>query len=204
MLSFACVNRRSWPEPEIPMPIPPLDKITGTLPPHLGDPRQPSDLSPYPCTILELVQRFSYSPERKSILEGLLEFRKLLSSIGLQGQQWIDGSFLEDVEGMRSRPPGDIDVVSFVWAPVDLLQLQFAIAQAAPQILSPAWVKASYKVDHFLVSLGSNPWLVVNSATYYYGLFSHTRDSIWKGMVVVPFGNSADEDAALNELRNLP
>jgi hypothetical protein len=42
------------------MPIPAFDHNL-VLPPHTGDPRDRSDLSPYACTTLELVQRFATS-----------------------------------------------------------------------------------------------------------------------------------------------
>lgn len=73
------------------MPIPPFDSILNTLPPHVGDPRQPMDLSPYGCSIEELSERFCTSPRRKSILEGFLELRGELLATGMQGCQWVDG-----------------------------------------------------------------------------------------------------------------
>jgi hypothetical protein len=52
------------------MPIPAFDGILNVLPPHLGDPRNPADHSPYPCTRLELCGRFGTSAERRTILTG--------------------------------------------------------------------------------------------------------------------------------------
>jgi hypothetical protein len=96
------------------MPIPPFDSIKNVLPPHLGNPTQRSHLSPYPCTVTELCNRFATSPKRKRILNGFIELRAILFSLGIQGFQWLSGSFLENIEVLERRDPGDIDVVTFV------------------------------------------------------------------------------------------
>src|SRR5258707_13269006 len=98
------------------MPIPPFDS-NSVLPPHLGDPRLSNEISPYPCSSLELCDRFATSPDRVRILDGFLRLRALLRDHGMtDGFQWVDGSFLEDVENAEHRPPGDIDVVTFYWS----------------------------------------------------------------------------------------
>src|SRR5882672_7829456 len=97
------------------MPIPPFD-LDSVLPPHLGDPTEPDEISPYPCTTLELCQRFSTSPERIEILKGFLHLRAELRRPGMaEGIQWLDGSFFEDIENSEGRSPNDIDVVTFFW-----------------------------------------------------------------------------------------
>jgi hypothetical protein len=55
-------------------PIPPWN-ARGVLPPN--DPLDPagSDRSPYPVPLLDLVMRFATLPERRAILQGLLDFR---------------------------------------------------------------------------------------------------------------------------------
>jgi hypothetical protein len=66
-----------------------------------------------------LVQRFAASRERLDILRGLLEYRAALGAIGIvQGFQWLDGSFVEDVEVTKGRPPSDIDVVTLAYRPI--------------------------------------------------------------------------------------
>jgi hypothetical protein len=83
-------------------------------PQHLGDPTDPGQISPYPCTILEVCQRFATSPDRVSILDGLLKLRALLIGQGLTAAtQWLSGSFVEDIESLEARPPHDIDVVTW-------------------------------------------------------------------------------------------
>src|SRR5437868_6595038 len=97
------------------MPIPPFDHNL-VIPPHVGDPRVPAELSPYPCTTLELCQRFGTSDERRDILLNFLRFRDLLRRHHLiNGFQWLDGSFLENIEAIEGRPPRDLDVVTIYW-----------------------------------------------------------------------------------------
>ena len=122
----------------------------------------------------------------------------------MRGFQWIDGSFVEDVEATRSSPPNDVDVVTFALYSHDDQQLAIAINGIAPRLLNRSWVKASYKVDHFLLSLGSHPQRVVENTTYFHGLFSHTRDGVWKGMLCVDFGDAKEDQDALAELGTTP
>ena len=87
----------------------------GVLPPvrpnHLG---YSPDRSPYAVSLLTLVERFSTTPERIKILQGFLQFRACLHELGVtSGFQWLDGSFMEQVELLESRSPNDIDVVTF-------------------------------------------------------------------------------------------
>lgn len=185
------------------MPIPPFDGIFNVLPPHLGDPRQISDLSPYRCTVTELCDRFGTSPGRKRILEGFLALRDELFALGIQGFQWLDGSFLEDIETQEGRGPKDIDVVSFVSRPADANAL-FTVLSAKPNLNSRAQVKGTYHVDHFWVPLGNNPILLVSLVRYWYGLFSHRRDRAWKGMLVVNLADQSDDATARIVLESKP
>ena len=96
------------------VPIPPWTS-RGVLPSI--DPGDPTggDRSPYPASLLDVVMRFSTSPERRTILQGLLDYRAALHRMGLvSGFQWLDGSFLENIELLESRSPRDIDVVTFL------------------------------------------------------------------------------------------
>ena len=94
------------------MPIPQFDGITNVIPPCQFDPRNPSDLTPYICTFEEVCQRFATAPERIEILRGCLAFRQELVRRGVNGFQWLDGSFVEDIEAQEGRSPQDIDVVT--------------------------------------------------------------------------------------------
>jgi hypothetical protein len=154
------------------------------LPPHLGDPRGPGQLSPYPCTTAELVQRFGVSHERREILRGFLGFRERLRATGLtRGFQWLDGSFLEDIETQEARPPRDLDVVTVFWD-YDLAFQQTVFA-AFPEFAHPAMAKANFALDHYPFDAGYRPEVTVEYARYWMLLFSHNRDGVWKGMLKI-------------------
>ena len=135
-----------------------------------------------------LVKRFATSPERIEILMGLIGYREKLRSLGLQdGFQWIDGSFVEQVELTRSRPPADVDVVTFARRPAITDEEWVNLAQANVQLFDQTAVKTQFKCDAYFVDLGINPALIVSDTRYWFGLFSHQRDtSLWKGMLAVP------------------
>lgn len=177
------------------MPIPAFDGILNVLPPHLGDPRRREELSPFPCTVAELCDRFATTAKRKQILEGFLHLRAELFDLGIQGFQWLGGSFLEDIEAQERRDPNDIDAVTFVSDPAAPAELE-AKLRTKPELLNRAHVKMAYFVDHFWVPLASSVVDVVDVTRYWYGLFSHRRDRVWKGMLVVDLIDKSDDDTA--------
>lgn len=169
-------------------PIPPWN-ARGVLPPN--DPLDPTglDRSPYVVPLLDVVMRFATSAERFAILQGLLDFRSALHRMGLiSGFQWLDGSFLEDVERLDKRAPRDIDVVTFLDMPAS-----FTPAPPDDAALRRAHAKARFKVDSYLVELDSTPprELTLLSA-YWYGVWSHRRTAEWKGFLQVDL--APDED----------
>lgn len=185
------------------MPIPAFDWILNILPPHLGDPRIPSDLSPYPCTAEEVCDRFATTPTRKTILDGFLRLREELRRIGISGLQWIGGSFVEDIETQEGRDPHDIDVVTFVADRASPADIAVAL-QKNPQLLSRAWVKGTFQVDHYWIPLRSDGEAVVENTRYWCSLFSHRRDRIWKGMLRVDLNATDDDSSARTLLRSKP
>ena len=126
------------------MPIPPFDGILNVIPPHLGDPKRREDLSPYSCTVEELCDRFATSPKRREILDGFLALRREFFKIGLKGFQWVDGSFVEDIEMHEGRDPDDIDVVTFVDSAKDDLAVITLIQSSNKLLLSPRHIKTTY------------------------------------------------------------
>ena len=178
------------------MTIPAFDH-NGVLPPHRGDPRQRAELSPYPVTSLQVIERFFTSPEREAILRGWLALRASLAADGMNsGFQWLDGSFMEDIEKREARAPKDLDVVTF-----------YRPAPGFHQTITglPAWAnrasaKQTYKMDHILVDLSVAGELLVDLTRYWSGLFSHTRDAVWKGMLRVELATPQDDNAALARL----
>ena len=184
------------------MPIPPFDGILNVLPPHLGDPRNPADLSPYGCSVEDLCIQFATSPARKQILLGLLNLRAELFGVGIRGFQWLGGSFLEDIEMQEGRPPNDVDAVTFADEPGSLVDFGEIIAARRDLVFPQS--KLSYAADHYLVSLASTPIRIVESTKYWYGLFSHRRDKLWKGMLLVDLRDKANDDAARIALESKP
>jgi hypothetical protein len=173
------------------MPIPAFDGILNVLPPHLGKDGTVDDLSPYKCTMQEVCERFATSPERITILKGVLALRNELWELNLRGFQWMDGSFVEDIEVQESRNPGDIDIVTF-YEPTDGGKLFQERLQKDPSILQRTHVKATFHADHFWLPLGTPPVSLVEQTRYWYGLFSHRRDRTWKGMLQVGLSEKDD------------
>ena len=180
----------------------PAFSVSGVLPPHMGDPRDPTQVSPYPSTTEEFVSRYCLTEERASILSGLLDYRQELHSKGISsGFQLLDGSFSENLEATELRAPRDIDVVTFARRPSFAQSneeiLNFAIQN--PNIFQPQEVKKAFKCDAYWIDLNVDPLYIVTSTMYWYGLFSHRRDGLWKGMIRIELGT--DDSAARLRLR---
>ncbi len=104
--------------------------------------------------------RFSTSSARCKILEGLLDYRQAMHRIGLvSGFQWLDGSFLEDVETIEKREPRDIDVVTFFHTPNPL-----SITDAEALLFDPATTKR--RLSNWIPSRHVNecPGLLIGTA----------------------------------------
>ncbi len=178
------------------MPIPGFDGILNALPPYLRVvDGYVQDMSPYECTVVELCDRFTTSDARRRILAGLLKFRKDVLALGIQGFQWLGGSFVEDIEAHAGRDPGDIDVVTFASNPEKPAQLSNILNQK-PELFDADRVKEMYRVDHHWISLGSESAKLVEEALFWYGLYSHRNDQTWKGMLKVKLTDRTDDDAA--------
>ncbi|WP_416046461.1 DUF6932 family protein [Delftia acidovorans] len=176
---------------------------SGVLPPFLGDgPDERQAASPYKASMSELVVHFGYTPERRRILRGLLDFRHALRSVAIvTGFQIIDGSFLEDCERTRSRPPSDIDLVTFSHLPVPAQEATAFLGEHIA-LFDTAAVKQAYACDAYFVDLAKDARYVVQDTIYWYGLFSHQRDTfMWKGLVTIPM--LSDDNQALIELEKL-
>jgi hypothetical protein len=172
------------------------------IPPHIGNPTVSNQLSPYPTDTLQLCQRFATSPERIAILRGLLAFRQRLHYEGLlNGIQWLDGSFLEDIEKREHRPPRDIDVVTFYWGYDFAFQQQ--MMTAFPEFVRSSLSKAAFSVDHYPVDSSYVPQ-IIELTRYWTQLFSHNRLGVWKGMLSLQLNTATIDQSALNYLNSLP
>jgi hypothetical protein len=183
-------------------PIPDFDHNL-VLPPHLGSPTDPNQLSPYPCTTLDLCQKFGTSEERRNILSRFLDFRDRLRQENLtNGFQWLDGSFLEDIEAQAERAPNDLDVVTVYWGYDS--DFQNNLGKHFPEFASPSLAKANFLLDHYTVDAGYEPDVVVEYTRYWISLFSHNRLGVWKGMLKIGLNTQAEDAAARLELERQP
>lgn len=174
----------------------------GVLPPiRPSAPGSSPDRSPYVVDLAMVFDRFATSPQRITILDGLLRFRAGLHNMGItSGFQWLDGSFLEQVEIVESRAPRDMDVVTFFDLPQG--QDQDTLVQHHGLLFNQVHVKATYAMDAYFVVLGqpTNAWQVKNIA-YWYSMWSHRRDGLWKGFVQVDLNPA--QDSIAREILNL-
>lgn len=176
--------------------IPELNQ-SGVLPPFIPEqgPTDPAGMAPYKTTITEFVLCYAHTPERISILKGLLDYRRKLRSIGVRkGFQWLDGSFVENVELNRGRPPSDVDIVTFAFRPTNDLEQWKDLVNKNADLFFPNEAKKKYCCDAYFVDLNTHPIHVVSNTRYWFGLFSHQRESyLWKGMIEIPIECSDDQ-----------
>ena len=165
----------------------------GLLPPFLDNPASP-DRSPYRASLSETMIRFGSAGEgRRNLLSGLLDFRAALHGAGLtRGFQWIDGSFVEDVESLRGCAPRDIDAVTFFYIPEG--HTRESLARDFPNVFATAATKAAFRVDSYFVGLNqTDAERIVDRTAYWYSLWGHTRQRLWKGFVEVDLDPGEDE-----------
>ena len=153
--------------------------------------------SPYTVSLFDLAERFGNTEPRRRLLRGLLDFRAELHEAGLtQGFQWINGSFLEDVESRNARPPNDIDLVTFFYIPDGYTGQR--LLEDFPSLSDRAALKNRYAVDSYYAQLNQvTSEEIIDSAKYWYSLWSHTRDGNWKGYLQIDLADADDKQARL-------
>ena len=107
---------------------------------------------------------------------------------------------MEDIETLETRHPQDVDLVTFHYRPAAIVDdaAWLAFIQANIALLDSQLVKPVFKCDPYFVDLSTTPESLVNLARYWFGLFSHRRTGIWKGLLQVPLSVSQDDaDASL-------
>lgn len=168
----------------------------GVLPPVRPEVHGSSpDRSPYRVALATLVDRFAITPERMSILDGLLRFREKLHSLGIvSGFQWLNGSFIEHIEVLEDRQPRDIDVVTFFDLPEG--ETQESLLKKAGQLFDQKYLKDTFMVDGYFEVLGQpiDSWKVQKIA-YWYSMWSHRRNGIWKGFAQIDLNPLHDSEA---------
>lgn len=161
--------------------------------------------SPYRVSVLALVERFATSTERVAILRGYLAYRASLHRLGLiTGFQWVDGSFIEDVERVEARAPNDVDVVSFLLAPRGS---DAGVIDGDHDALDNAAAKSRFRVDGYFVELDYlEPREITSITTYWYSLWSHRRNGVWKGFIEVELdpGDDAAAETFLDSALEVP
>jgi hypothetical protein len=183
------------------MPIPSFDH-NNVLPPHLGDPTDRSHLSPYQCSILEVCHNFSTSANRILILKNFVRFRQRMTITGIiYGFQWLDGSFLENVEISQNRSPNDLDVVTF-YGNLSIVE-QTNIRASFPEFVNPGLSKANFFLDHYIVDYSYNPDVTVEQTRYWLQLFTHNRLGVWKGILRLPLNTPIEDQHALDYLNSI-
>jgi len=177
---------------------------SAVLPPvRPGQPGHSPDRSPYSATLSEILQRFATSPERIAILRGLLAYRNELTRVGItDGFQWLDGSFMEHKELLMNQPPNDVDVVTFFNLPAGITDQQIFVSQI-PDLFYPDRSKLRFHVDAYAMLLGNVLDVSdIQQISYWYSMWSHRKNGLWKGFVRVDI--SPDEDqialAVLNQI----
>jgi hypothetical protein len=106
---------------------------------------------------------------------------------------------MENIESLEGRSPNDVDVVTFFQLPLGMTQA--TVAAAAPQIfpMTPPQrltFKGHYFVDPYPVDLASPPDRLVKLSAYWYSVWSHRRDSSWKGYLQIDLSPAADAAAS--------
>jgi len=132
-------------------------------------------------------------------LDGLLRYRAALYQAGItSGFQWLDGSFVEDVESRQKRAPRDIDTVIFLSLPAEMAQAGHN-ASGIGTLFDRAYLKTHYLLDAYFFQLG-NPLdaQTIRYIAYWYGFFSHRESKHWKGFVQTAL--SAQEDALAHQI----
>ena len=148
--------------------------------------------APYVARLVEFVTRFVTTPERVELMERFLNYRTALHQAGIsQGFQWINGSFVENIEqSSRSRPPKDIDVVTFFFR-------EESTREGYETLFDPEITKLNFDVDGYGIELG-RPLAVVTAIDigYFHGMWSHRRvDHVWKGFIQVQLDPEEDPPA---------
>jgi len=119
----------------------------------------------------------------------------------ITGFQWLNGSFMEDVETSKRRPPNDLDLITFFGGlsedEIDNILATF------PEFGSPALSKINFHLDHYAIDYTIDPILTIEQTRYWQQLFSHNRNRVWKGILQLPLNTEIDDRQSLVYLNSL-
>lgn len=153
----------------------------------------------------ELATAMGTTPHRKQLIVNLITYRHMLATEGyVSGIQFIDGSFVENVETIANRPPVDIDVFSVLNVPPKYLTDMSAWqATGLPfwqtEIINRDRNKQRFGLDTYAVLFeerAAQPMNLISDIIYWYGLFSHQRGTLaWKGFAGLALDPASDQTA---------
>lgn len=192
------------------MALPPFD-MRGLLPPVNGGGGTTPDRSPYFCTMTELCSALGTSDHRKALLRNLIGYRAVIASDDfVDGIQFINGSFVENIEAIEGRHPNDIDVFSILVPPAKYVSTPVLWQTTGSkfwqtEIIDNAKNKTRFSVDCYAMILDvENLGNFLRRSLYWYSVFSHKKSNHeWKGFAAVPL-NLADDQDALAALAGAP
>lgn len=173
------------------------------MPPFLGADETTHTRSPYLVTMGELAAALGSTPQRRQLLRNLIAYRAVIAGDGYQsGIQFVDGSFVENIEVTASRPPSDIDVFSILDAPAKYQSDPAAWAATG----LPFWQKEVSDRDRNKTRFSLDtyadlfqemaPLGLIDSVIYWYSLFSHQRTTLaWKGFAALVLDPAGDQVA---------
>lgn len=175
----------------------------GLLPPFVGDDPAVIERSPYFVTMPDLVKVLGTSPYRRELLYNLIQYRAIIASGGyITGVQFIDGSFVENVEMIRGRPPSDIDVFSFLQLPEcyksdHQLWATQGLRFWSEEIMNQKLNRERFKLDAYANLVEEFDFQgLMGAIIYWYSLFSHQRDTFaWKGFLAIHLDVRQDAEA---------
>lgn len=99
---------------------------------------------------------------------------------------------MEDVETLEARAPRDLDVVSFVHAPQPA-----APTPVDSEALDHDLAKARLLVDGYFLALDAVPPREISFwSDYWYSLWAHRRNRVWKGFLQIELRPDDDAVAA--------
>ena len=165
--------------------LPPIHPSTPT-----GQEHESLYRAPYVAPLVEVVTRFATTPERVELMDKFLAYRAALHQWEIvDGFQWIDGSFVENIEqSSESRTPRDIDVVTFFYA-----NERNSLHR---ELFNPDLTNPNFNVDRYGIELGTP--LTVGKAVeigFFHTLWSHRRNHVWKGFIQMDLDPDEDPPA---------
>lgn len=170
--------------------------LQGILPPvRPGGSAVNRDRTPYRADLSDFLERFSLTQARIELLEGFLEYRKALHEIGIvSGFQWINGSFAENIEILEGRDPRDIDCVTFYVMPDG--EDEESLYYKNQHIFDHNKVKSTFHIDSYYINIEDTlTQEIIDDLTYWYSMWSHRRDLVWKGFIQLDIDPAQDEEA---------